>query len=157
MSASYRLPDEPRPGPLSHLVVNPMWPLLAVMFGGVWLSWPWFLFNGWALGSPTRLREALVVGAGIVGSFVLVFASLILVTKLHLPLDVLTYLFTTNLIWKLGITYLLAETQGRGFGVYQYYGGTVRNGILVAIPVAFFLRPKVVALIGTSILGEVLL
>ena len=157
MSASYRLPDEPRPGALTNFVVHPMWPLLAVMFGGVWLSWPWFLFNGWALGSPTRLREALVVGVGIVGSFVLLVASLIFVTKLALPLDVLTYLFATILIWKLGITYLLAETQSRGFGVYQYYGGVVRNGIVVAVPVAFLLRPYVEALFGASILGAVFL
>jgi hypothetical protein len=115
------------------------------------------LFNGWALGSPTRLREAFVVGVGLVGSVVLFIASLLVVQQLDLPPAVFPYVVTTLLIWKLGITYLLAETQGRGFGVYQYYGGTVRNGILVAIPVAFLLRPKIEALLGSSILGLVLL
>lgn len=157
MSGSYRLPDEPRPGPLSNLVVNPMWPLLAIMFGGAWLSWSWFLFNGWALGSPTRLREAFVVGVGLVGSVVLFIASLLVVQQLDLPPAVFPYVVTTLLIWKLGITYLLADTQGRGFGVYQYYGGTVRNGIIVAIPVAYLLRPKVEAILGSTILGVVLL
>lgn len=111
MSGSYRLPDEPRPGALSNLVVHPMWPLLSIMFGGPWLSWPWFLVNGWALGSPTRVREALVVGAGVVGSFVLLFVSAIIVKQFAFPPEVFPYLLTTVLIWKLGITYMLAEIR----------------------------------------------
>ena len=31
--------DEPLPGPLQRIAVNPFWPLLAVMFGGAWVSW----------------------------------------------------------------------------------------------------------------------
>jgi len=41
----YRIADEPRPGALSQLAVNPLWPLLAVMLGGTWIAWPWFALN----------------------------------------------------------------------------------------------------------------
>jgi hypothetical protein len=138
---------------MSHLVVNPVWPLLAVMFGGAWLSWPWFLFNGWALGSPTRAREAGVVVAGVVGAYVLMLASVRAIDALALPLEVMPYFYTVVLVWRLGVTYHLAEIQSRGFEVYAHYGGRVRNGLLVAIPVAFVLRPQVDAILSRSFFG----
>ena len=55
--SSYRLPDEPKPGRLERLVTDPIWPLFATMLAGAWLGLPWFAFNAFALGSPTRWRE----------------------------------------------------------------------------------------------------
>ena len=43
--SGYRIADEPRPGAMEHLAVDPLWPFLAIMFGGAWLSWPWFVFK----------------------------------------------------------------------------------------------------------------
>ena len=70
---TYRILDEPRPGGLAHLAVNPLWPLLAVMLGGVWLSWPWFVVNGFAVGSPTRFRELGLAIGGLIGATGLLF------------------------------------------------------------------------------------
>ena len=153
---SYRLPDEPRPGALGQLVVHPMWPLLAVMFGGVWLSWPWFVFNAWALGSPTRVRETLTAVAGFVGSCVLFGALIMTSVALDLPDAALKYLFLALVIWKLGVSYLLAELQGRGFEVYAWYGGVARNGLFVAVAGGLVLGPYVKQLLGDSWLYLVL-
>ena len=64
---SYRIGDEPRPGALARVAVDPMWPLLAVMLGGVWLSWPWFVLNGVVVGSPTRQGWQRVAGVSFRG------------------------------------------------------------------------------------------
>ena len=45
--------------------------VLAIMFGGAWLSWPWFVFNGFVVGSPTRKKELALVLVGFAGNFVL--------------------------------------------------------------------------------------
>ena len=66
---SYTLADEPQPSGLQHLVVNPLWPLFGFMFGGAWLAFPWYVFNGFAMGSPTRKREAAVAGATLMLAF----------------------------------------------------------------------------------------
>lgn len=155
--ASYRLPDEPRPGALGQIVVHPMWPLLAVMFGGVWLSWPWFVLNAWALGSPTRVRETLTAIAGLVGSGVILTGLLLLASAADLPQASIKYLFVVLILWKLGVSYLLAELQGRSFAVYAYYGGVARNGLFVALAGGMLLRPRVAAALESSLLQLVLL
>ncbi|MDP2316469.1 MAG: hypothetical protein Q8P41_26470 [Pseudomonadota bacterium] len=155
--ASYRLPDEPRPGAFTQIVVHPMWPLLAVMFGGVWLSWPWFVVNAWALGSPTRVRETLTVVAGLAGSVALLFGLVTVDEAMELPTAALKYLFLVLVIWKIGVSYLLAELQGRSFEVYTYYGGVARNGLVVAMLGGMLLRPQVSDWLGVGWLSAVLL
>ena len=54
---SYRIGDEPQPGPLAQVAVNPVWPLLVVMFGGADLSWPWFALNSLASAALTAVRS----------------------------------------------------------------------------------------------------
>ncbi|MES2638386.1 MAG: hypothetical protein V4850_02860 [Myxococcota bacterium] len=156
-TASYRLPDEPRPGALGQIVVHPMWPLLAVMFGGVWLSWPWFIVNAWALGSPTRVRETLTVVAGLVGSCALLAGLFVFAGMTDMPPDAIDYLLVVLVIWKLGVSYLLAELQGRSFAVYEWYGGIARNGLFVALAGGMFLRPRVAAALDSGLLQLVLL
>jgi hypothetical protein len=133
VAKGYRLPDEPRPGPLAHLVVHPIWPLFAVMFAGPWLSWTWFVLNGQALGSPTRWRELACVLVGFAGSFGLFIAMVALYAGFDLPERALAYLFVALTVWKLAVTYVLCEIQSRGFEIYTWYGGIVRNGIAVVI------------------------
>src|SRR5688500_16070714 len=65
---SYRVVDEPHPSGLSQWAVRPLWPLFAQMLAGAWLSWPWFVLNAFALGSATRKREAMYIGAAGLGS-----------------------------------------------------------------------------------------
>ena len=54
MSRAYHIADEPAASPLSKYAVSPLWPMLAVMFGGAWLAWPWFAVNAFAIGSASR-------------------------------------------------------------------------------------------------------
>ncbi|HXV78085.1 MAG TPA: hypothetical protein VD788_17375 [Candidatus Polarisedimenticolaceae bacterium] len=133
MSATYRIPDEPRPSTLSRFAVQPFWPLLAVMFGGSWLSWPWFVFNGFAIGSPTRKKELALAAAGFAGNVVLALGVGIVVVRDLLPGTVGPYLALLGVVWRLGVSYLLFNLQSRTFGLYVYYGGVVQNGTIFLV------------------------
>ena len=135
----YRIADEPAPSGLSHLAVNPIWPLFAIMFGGAWLSWPWFVLNAWAMGSPTRLREAGLAALGFAGNVVVTIAFLVIYGMQLLPEWTAPYLLILFSGWKLGISYWLFVRQGRTFGLFEYYGGKARNGLPV-VAVGFILR-----------------
>ena len=136
-TSGYHIEDEPLPGPLQRIAVNPFWPLLAVMFGGAWVSWPWFVANGFAIGSPTRRREAAIAVAGLVGSVVLVLALLALAGSEILDRPTLRYAAVGLTVWKLGVSYWLYTLQSRCFGLYEYFGGPVQNGVLVLVAAAF--------------------
>jgi hypothetical protein len=133
---SYRILDEPRPGALARVVVNPLWPLLAVMLGGAWLGWPWFVLNAWAVGSPTRLRETVLAAGGFLGNVVLVLAMAAVYEAGVLTQTAIPYALLTVTVWKLGLSYVLYVIQSRSFHLYEYYGGTVHNPVLVLV-VAF--------------------
>jgi hypothetical protein len=144
MQGAYKIIDEPRPGRWSRIVVDPLWPLFAFMFGGPVWGWAWFIVNGQALGSPTRLRELMFVVLGVCGILGLsvVLGSLMMagiVTKESMPYAVLVFT-----LWKLGISYWLYELQSRSFELYRYFGGSVQNGVIVVV-LAYFFRPKLSA------------
>ncbi|MFN7143175.1 MAG: hypothetical protein ACK4YP_05320 [Myxococcota bacterium] len=157
MATRYRLPDEPRPGALANVVVHPMWPLLAVMFAGPWLSWPWFVLNAWALGSPTRVRETLYALGGFLGSAALLGAIVVAVVTIDRGEDIVPYLMIGVTVWKLAVSYVLSELQGRGFELYTWYGGVARNGFFVAVLGGMLLRPTIAGLVGAGLLQGVLL
>ena len=133
MSASYRIADEPRPGPMNHLAVNPFWPLLAIMLGGAWLSWPWFIVNGLAIGSPSRRREILLVLLGLGGAAVLVVSFVLFGAGGLIPKEGIPYALIAITVWKLGISYWIYVTQQRTFAIWEYYGGNARNGMMIAL------------------------
>jgi hypothetical protein len=133
----YSIRDEPQSGPLSAYAVNPMWPLLAVMFAGAWLGWVWFAFNAVALGTPTRRQEHAIVGVAFT-------ATAAFAVALRLALLVIT-------VWKLGLSYALYLVQRRTFHIYEYYGGAVRNGLGVVIAGAIVGRPLVMDLIDSMV------
>lgn len=131
MSHGYRIADEPAPSGLAHLAVNPIWPLFAIMFGGAWLSWPWFALNGFAMGSPTRAKEAIGVAVGFAGNVGFTFALLLLLGLELLPAWTAPYLFIAYSGWKLAVSYALFTSQARTFGLFEYYGGQPKNGMIV--------------------------
>jgi hypothetical protein len=147
MPEPYRIADEPRPGTLSRFAVQPFWPLLAVMFGGPWLSWPWFVFNGFAIGSPTRNRELTLAVVGFAGNVVVSLLVGLLVVRELVPDSARPYLFLVGVVWKLGVSYRLFSLQARTFGLYVYYGGAVQSGAIVLVA-GYFL--------GRSLLPRVL-
>jgi hypothetical protein len=143
---SYRIGDEPRPGALARVAVDPMWPLLAVMLGGVWLSWPWFVLNGVAVGSPTRRRELLWAVGGFLAEALLLLGGVVLVARFGLVGAAAAYALLPITVWKLAVSYVLYSLQVRTFHLYRYFGGTVGNGVLVAAA-AMFVRPQLLKLL----------
>ena len=139
---SYRLQDEPRPGAWSHLVVNPLWPLFAVMFGGAAVSWIWFAWNGIAVGSPTRRREIFWVLGGFAGSLGVLLVILSLAAAEVIEGAGVRYALLALTVWKLFVSYWLFTIQSRSFHLYEHFGGVVRNGFFVVV-VAFFLVNRI--------------
>lgn len=139
MSRGYRILDEPRPGALAHLAVRPFWPLLGLMLGGFWLALPWFVLNGFAVGSPTRGRELAVSLGGLAGAAALTAAVLRLDrtawidSRLEVQLALLVVL-----VWKIAVAYHLCVLQSRSFELYEHFGGSVRNGIFVVLAALWF-------------------
>lgn len=139
---TYTITDEPKPTGLATYAVQPIWPLFAVMFAGSWLAWPWFVFNGFAVGSPTRWRELGAVIVGILGK-----AAIAAVTVLgnHYGLISKEALIWTLVIaldvWKIAITYWLYMTQDRTIELFTYMGGKLRNGI-IGVFLGFFVGQR---------------
>jgi hypothetical protein len=127
----YRIEDEPRPGALARYAVQPLWALLAVMFGGSWLSWPWFAWNGLAVGSPTLRREIGWVVAGFAGRALFIGGILFAAATGRLPRQAIPYVFLPLTLWTLAVSYVLHSLQSRSFQLYEHYGGTLRSGLPV--------------------------
>lgn len=154
---SYHIRDEPRPGALSGVAVNPLWPLLAVMLGGTWLSWPWFALNGFAVGSPSRSRELGLAIGGFAGSYAIIIGVFVLNSMGVVEGVGVRYALLVLTVWKIAVSYVLFMLQGRSFHLYEYYGGKVRNGILVVFVALFVGRKTVLDAVGGSLLLTLLL
>jgi hypothetical protein len=152
----YSIADEPKPGGLSHLVVNPLWPLLAFMLGGTWFGWGWFVLNGVALGSATLRREISLVAAGFIGSFVILSIGGIFLTSYdsNNPIGIRFILLTVT-VWKLTISYLLYVMQERSFAIYSYYNERVRNGLIIVI-LGVLVGHRVIAALSSNFLQIIL-
>ena len=137
---TYRISDEPRPGALSGVVVDPFWPLLAAMLAGSWLALPWFALNGAAVGSPTWRRElawlALGLAVSALGAFWLVTAWG------DLPRWLGRSLVVVLVAWRLGVAYKVHELQQGPVELFRWHGGVVRGGAMIAIAGAL-LGPRI--------------
>lgn len=143
---TYRIDDEPAPGRLQQIAVRPLWPLLGVMLGGAWLAWPWFVVNGVAVGSPTLRREIAWVVGGFVGTAGLIASIFYLLNTGRLPEAGFAYALISVVVWKLLVSYRLYMLQARTFELYRYFGGTVKNGLMVAVA-ALFVEPRLLGLL----------
>ncbi len=137
---SYRIEDEPQPGALAQWVVDPLWPLLTIMFGGAALSWIWFVWNGFAVGSPSRKKELALAVGGFFGSFAILIGIIFLADAEILSGLATRYALIVLTVWKLGISYWLYTLQTRGFHLYEYFGGAVKNGLLLALVGGYFFQ-----------------
>lgn len=138
----YRIADEPSPGPLSAFAVRPLWPFVAVMLGGVWLSWSWFALNAIAVGSPTKRKEWIWIAGGLLGCAVLLLGLSAIEQAELVPETYMKYLGLVLVVWKLSVTYVLFTLQSHTIDMYEYYGGPVRNGLVVVIA-SLFVSPAV--------------
>jgi hypothetical protein len=152
VAATYRIEDEPHPGTLSHLAVRPLWPLFAFMFGGAWISWPWFAWNGWIVGSPTRRREIAWLAGGAAGLLALGLAAVVLVSRKVIGDEALPYVRLVFLLWKLGVSYAVFSLQSRTFQIYEHYGGAVKSG-LIAVFLAYWSRSWIQSHVSLGLWG----
>ena len=146
---AYRIVDEPRPGALAQVAVNPFWPLLAVMFGGPWLAWPWQVVNGFAIGSSTRWRELAIAVAGFAGACSLLGALLLADSRGLLSLEdstVLRFGLLAIVVWQLAVSYALYALQLPSFELHEYFGGIGRSGVFV-IAAAFMIKDRPLAVL----------
>src|SRR5580698_601996 len=129
MGPTYTLVDEPRPSAITHLAVRPYFPLLALMLGGGWIGWSWFAVNAVALGGGTRTRELVLCAAAVAGTAAL-WVGLSMLHAAHVLGDgARPYSMLALVVWKLGIGYVLYESQSRTASLREYYGGRLANGI----------------------------
>ena len=152
-TARYHLPDEPRPGALAANVVNPVWPFFAFMLVGPWFGLPWFAFNSVAMGSPSLWREAIAMGVALVGSVLLLLG---ITYAMHIGLldkQSARYAVLGMVALRLGCCYAITIMQSRVFELHTYFGGVARNGSVVLILAMAILRPIVVPMLGSGLLG----
>lgn len=150
---TYVIDDEPaKDGPLTKLVVDPVWPLLGVMLGGVWLGWPWLLLNGRALGSPNWTGQARLLAVGLGVTIALAVAIVMLIeadiirTATHIRLALLAVT-----VWKLGISYKVHALQAGTFELFRYYGGAPRSGVMPLLLGVYVGRSLVLGLIESVV------
>jgi hypothetical protein len=130
----YLIADEPAPSRLARFAVNPVYPFLALMLGGLWIAWPWFLFNSLAVGSPTRRAEIAWLLGGFAAIVALTGAELVVVVGLGIgPTWAIPYLVLLITVAKLLVGYAVHVLQNRTIEIYEYYGGVLQNGLPVAI------------------------
>jgi hypothetical protein len=141
---AYQIADEPQATELSQFVVQPSAPLIAAMMCGAWLSWPWFAFNAFAMGSPTKKKELALCGAAFAGTAVLAMILIALVRGEIIESTLWIRIALLAIVtYKLSITYYICSVQSRTFHVYQYYGGTVRAATYV-LSLGYMLRSIVI-------------
>jgi hypothetical protein len=143
--ANYTIIDEPRPGTLQRLVVDPMWPLLAVMIAGSLPGFAWLTFNAVAVGSPTRVREIGLCIAGVLGSALLLVALGGVAVATEVPRTAYPYLPLVAVGWKLVCAYAASAQQQGAVELFEYFGGHKRNGLPALLVLAFLVWPAVVA------------
>jgi hypothetical protein len=127
--SSYRIVDEPTPSGLERWAVRPFWPLLAQMLAGAWLAWPWFVLNSIALGSASRRREQAWVAAAVIGSSLVAGVVMWMLESRMMSVDVARYVAIALVALKLGVASWLHALQQRTVGLFEHFGGTVRNGV----------------------------
>jgi hypothetical protein len=151
MSASrptYTLVDARRPSTVSHLAVNPYFPLLALMLGGAWIGWPWFAFNAVALGSYTRAREIVVCAGAAVAVPACAWALVYLYEKGVYGNAAFPYLHLFITAIKLTAGYFVYGWQERAAQLREHYERPLRNGA-GAVIVATWVHLKLEPLLAT--------
>lgn len=139
----YRIIDEPRATTASHLVVDPFWVFLGGLLGGMWLAWPWYAFNGLAMGSATRRRELVLVVGSLLGALVLALAVVLLHRTGNLAGPHVKYVVVALQGYKLVFLYFLHRTQARSYELFEHFGGARRTG-LWGVALGFMARSTVI-------------
>lgn len=134
--------------------VSPLWPLLALMFAGGWLAWPWAIVNSFWLNSPTRRQEILWAAGGAVGSMLIAATILIWANEAQTEAEAvvrLRYALIVLAVFKLGCGYRIYLLQSRTVELFEFYGGRLRNALPIVV-IGFLCRATVMGLLPTAFL-----
>jgi hypothetical protein len=151
--AAYVIPDEPAPSRFQHLVVTPTATFLGVMLGGSLVGLPWMIFNGYAMGSARRHREA-AWAIGTLLSVLLLLASLVVLLLYDLVQPPwVPYIGLGLHALRLAGAYVVLLSQQQSFELYTHFGGRVSSrGWTVAL-LLMVLRVYVAARLPEGILA----
>ncbi|MBA3581132.1 MAG: hypothetical protein H0W44_01635 [Gammaproteobacteria bacterium] len=151
-SASYEIIDEPKRSLAARLVVDPLWPLLAVMFGGALISWAWFIYNSIALGSPRKRYE---IGLLILAYIVFVMLVLLAAAALHfewLSVSDLRYARLALTVVTLYVCYMVYLSQAQAFALFHYFSGQAMTGI-PGLFLAYFIGRRLESVVIDSLIN----
>ncbi|MCA9577129.1 MAG: hypothetical protein H6726_30490 [Sandaracinaceae bacterium] len=135
--ATYHIVDEPTRGPLERVVVNPLWPFLALMVAGSLVGGTWLALNAFAMGSATRRREVAALVAILVGMLVLIVGISVLHRAEVFPTWTLPYVRIGVRVARMLPAYFVFTWQSRSFALFTYVGGEVRNGLWFLLAIFF--------------------
>lgn len=138
----YRIVDEPKPSVLSHVAVRPFWPLLSLMLSGGWCAYPWFVLNGFAVGSSTRVRESITSLVALLGAAALTAALVFAGGRGWINDSQARYAVLGVTVWKLTFGYIVFNWQERSVHLFEYYGGRLHSGF-AALVAALLIRSYV--------------
>lgn len=136
---SYRPPgthDSRRP------LFNAIWPLLGVMLAGVWLGYPWALYNTWAVDGEGRAAQAKTLFVSLGFILALSFGVVWLVEEEWMSIRVFRYVWTAVIVLKLWGPHRVFMTQNREVELREYFGATLRNGAIILVA-GIMARPHV--------------
>jgi hypothetical protein len=136
--SAYQIADEPAPSTLARYAVNPLYPMLAFMFAGVWFAWPWFAFNSFAIGSPTKRAELAWLAAGLIVPSAVGWALLFARAANALPEASAPYIGLVIVVLKIVAVYAVFLLQSRTIEIYEYYGGKLVNGVWPLLAAFYF-------------------
>ena len=135
--ALYQIVDEPRPGVFARLLSQPAVPLLSFMFVGAFVSWPWFVFNAFALGSHRRWRDLAWAVAGFLGRAALAVGVFTAFHSLRIDTKYLGLGRMVPTLWSLLVTYRLFLSQQDPAELYELYHAPLGSrGLLVVVAAA---------------------
>lgn len=118
----YRIADEPRPGRLSRLVLNPFIIFLLSMLLTFMVGCVWLLFNAFAMGSPYAKRNLFIVIGSVVVFVIAYFGGIAVLSGSELPIETFApYLRLAFTVFWIVLCYYLFMSQMKVYPIFQYY------------------------------------
>ena len=136
--SAYQIIDEPKPSTYHTLVVDPIVILFAALlvplffelplYGRFWMPLAWIVLNGFLLGSPSKLKEAVIAIAGCVTFFAL-YSGIHYLSTIDLTMARFLYPYYQIIIQgALFFTlYVIVFYQSPPYAIHQYIKSSNRG------------------------------
>ena len=129
--SAYKIIDEPKPTIYSNLVVNPIFILFASIllplffslpwYGRFWIPLVWIVLNGFLLGSPTRIKEAVIAICGCL-FLVLLYNAIVFLAETD-PVTARTFIPYYRILNQgviFFVLYLIVFYQSAPYAIHEY-------------------------------------